>query len=76
MGAGWLLTIRGGDADVELEQLDEAGLDWFATGPRGDAAGTLAEVVPAAVAADPEPIAPSRLRLVAKNLDRKRWPAD
>jgi hypothetical protein len=56
VSAGWLLTVRGAQADaVELEQLDEAALDWFATGPGGDAAGTLAEVLPAAVAADSDP---------------------
>lgn len=56
MSAGWLLTVRGAQADaVELEQLDDAGLDWFATGPGGDAVGTLAEVLPAAVAADSDP---------------------
>jgi hypothetical protein len=56
VSAGWLLTVRGAQADaVELEQLDEAGLDWFATGPGGDAAGTVAEVLPAAVAADSDP---------------------
>jgi hypothetical protein len=48
VGAGWLLSIRGPGAEVELEQLDEAGLAWFAVAA-GDAIGALAEVLPAAV---------------------------
>jgi hypothetical protein len=49
VGAGRLLSVSGADADVELERLDEAGLEWLAVGAGGDAIGALAEVLPAAV---------------------------
>jgi hypothetical protein len=50
VSAGRLLTVRGVQADVvELEQLDDAGVEWFAVGPAGEAIGALADVLPAAI---------------------------
>jgi hypothetical protein len=52
VSAGWLLTVRGAQAEVvELEQLDDAGLDWFAVGPARESIGALAEVLAAAIGA-------------------------
>jgi hypothetical protein len=50
VSAGRLPTVHGVQADVvELEQLDDAGVEWFAVGPAGEAIGALAEVLPAAI---------------------------
>jgi len=50
VSAGRLLTVHGVQADVvELEQLDDAGVEWFAVGPAGEAIGALAEVLPGAI---------------------------
>jgi hypothetical protein len=54
MGDSWgdprrsLLIAPGGD--VRLERLDDAGADWYAEGPRGDAMGDLAVALAAVVA--------------------------
>jgi hypothetical protein len=47
-GWGCLLLAEGGD--VQLEQLDEAGREWFGEGPAGVAVGSLDEVIANAAA--------------------------
>jgi hypothetical protein len=47
VASGWTCTIINVGGDVELEQLDDVGEDWFATGPGGDAIGGLDEVLAA-----------------------------
>jgi hypothetical protein len=58
MGAdvGWNCTVLSVGGDIELEQLDDAGVEWVAIGPGGDAIGGLFEVLTAVAAdgADPE----------------------
>jgi hypothetical protein len=44
-GKSWTCVVVSAWGNIELEQLDDAGLDWFATGPRGDAMGGLREVL-------------------------------
>jgi hypothetical protein len=45
VAAGWNRTVVVSSGDIELEQLDEGGEEWFAVGPGGDAGGGLREVL-------------------------------
>lgn len=60
MTSGWTCTIVNAGRDIELEQLDDAGGEWFAVGPGGDAIGALVEVLAAVIDdhADPAWITP------------------
>ena len=49
MGAGWVCRVLSGAGNIELEQLDDAGRDWFAVGPSGEHIGALEEILTAAV---------------------------
>jgi hypothetical protein len=55
MSAGWTCVVPCDAGDVELEQLDEAGLEWYATGPGGDHLGRLPETREGAVGGTPDP---------------------
>jgi hypothetical protein len=48
MASGRTCTIISDAGNIELEQLDHAGREWFASGPGGDAIGALREVLTAA----------------------------
>jgi hypothetical protein len=53
MDAGWTCSIEGpsaggGTQTIELERLDSAGVDWYASGADGDHIGGLLEVLTAA----------------------------
>ena len=52
MGNGWTCIVVSAGGNIELEQLDAAGRDWVATGPRGDAIGGLREVLTVAGVAE------------------------
>jgi hypothetical protein len=55
-GAGWNCTVLTQAGDIELEQVDDAGDEWVAIGPGGDAIGALSDVLTTAAAdgTDPE----------------------
>ena len=55
MGAGWVCRVLSGAGNIELEQLDDAGRDWFAVGPSGEHIGALEEILTAAVGGSVDP---------------------
>jgi hypothetical protein len=66
--AGWSCTVLSTGGNIELEQIDDAGVEWVAIGPGGNAAGGLSEVL-AAAAGDGADL--EWLRAVAAALDRE-----
>jgi hypothetical protein len=52
---GWTCRVLGPLGDVELEQLDAAGAEWFGEGPGGTAAGTMETVLAACAGDDADP---------------------
>lgn len=48
MGAGWVCNVVSTAGGIELEQLDDAGQDWFASGPGGEHMGALDATLEAA----------------------------
>jgi hypothetical protein len=72
VATGWTCTIVNVGGDVELEQLDDAGEEWFAIGPAGDASGGLDEVLAAVV---DDQVDPAWITIVADTIDRERGSA-
>ena len=56
MASGWTCTIVNTDGDIQIEQLDAVGDEWFAEGPEGDAIGSLDEVLRAVTARPADPV--------------------
>jgi hypothetical protein len=54
-GAGWNSTVLSDAGDIDLEQIDDAGKEWLAIGPGGDAIGALHDVLTSAAANDANP---------------------
>ena len=56
MSAGWTVAVVSDAGDVELEQLDAAGEDWYGDGPGGAATGSIDAVLASCApsASDPE----------------------
>jgi hypothetical protein len=54
-GAGWNRTVLSTAGDIDLEQIDDAGDEWVAIGPGGDATGALPDVLTSAAADDTDP---------------------
>jgi hypothetical protein len=54
-GAGWNCLVLSTGGNIELEQIDDAGDDWVAFGPGGDAIGPLTDVLTTAAADDTDP---------------------
>jgi hypothetical protein len=69
MGTGWTCVVLGDRSEVQLEQLDDAGLEWCADGPGGTHLGALGEVLAAALGC---PADVEWLALVVATIDRDR----
>ena len=54
-GAGWNCTVLAAAGEVDVEQLDDAGLEWLALGPGGEFTGPLAQALKEAISGDAEP---------------------
>jgi hypothetical protein len=68
--AGWTCVLVADGGDVELEQLDDAGAEWYATGPGGEHMGQVREVIEGALG-DPSPD-PAWLAVVLHELAQGR----
>jgi hypothetical protein len=55
MTAGWVCRVMSDAAEIEVEQLDDTGKDWFAVGPGGGHMGGLTETVAAAFSKSRDP---------------------
>jgi hypothetical protein len=67
MTAGWVCRVMSEAAEIEVEQLDDAGKDWFAVGPGGEHMGGLTETVAAAFG---ESTDPAWLAVVVDTIER------
>jgi hypothetical protein len=69
VGIGWTCQVISDAGPIELEQLDEAGEDWYAAGPNGEHIGALGTTLQRAAGdlADPE-----WLTTVMATIDRDR----
>lgn len=68
MGAGWVCVVMADRGNLELEQLDDAGSEWYGTGPDGEHMGQIREVIEQALG-DPSPD-PAWLAVVLHELAR------
>lgn len=59
------------EGDVELEQLDDAGDDWYASGPGGEHMGRLQDALEATLGGQPDP---AWLAVVVAAIERDRSP--
>lgn len=69
MGAGWTCLVLSDAGDIEVEQLDEAGNDWYAAGPGGERIGRLEPTVSGAAG---DSVDPAWLAVVTSTIARDR----